>query len=630
MAITIASNIASLVGQRYLGRSTDALSSVFERLSSGQRINRASDDAAGLSVATSLSASVRQYSKAIGNINDGVSALSIADGALDSLTAITTRVQELAQQSANGSYSSTQRSALDTEAQALSTEFTRILATTKFNGQSLLDGTFTGIGLQIGIEGSNGNQIFIGADDVLGKVGNGTFGAQNTFSPLGITTLATRLVDVNGDGNLDMLSVSQSSGVDVFLGNGDGTFGTNSAYTAGAAPDDLNVGDVNGDGKVDIVVTNAGNSVTVLLGIGDGTFQSGTNFGLAAGSGPVAVAIGDLNGDGKADIVTANSGVSSSLGILYGNGDGSFQAQITLSAGVAATPSSIQIVDINGDGKLDLVSAESAAGAVGVFLNRGDGTFNAQVTFSTGGGSAPQTAYTADVNGDGKLDLVTANSATNSVGVLIGNGDGTFNVQKTLSTGAGSSPRMVLIADINGDGKLDLISANRNTGTFGIFLGNGDGSFNSQTAKSTGGSSTPVALAIGDVNKDGGLDIVSANSTQSELGLYLANLRNQNYFLINLSTQSSSRATLDYAGKILSQISQVRGSIGAQQGRLQSALNNTQTIRENYSAASSRITDSDVASETSELTKNNILQQSGVAVLAQANNQPALVLQLLR
>lgn len=141
MSVTIGSDIGSLTAQRKLAQNTADLARVFERLSSGQRINRASDDAAGLAIADGLNASSRVYTQGIRNFNDGLSVLSIADGATTELANIVIRIKELASQAANGVYSHTQRSALDAEAQALAEEYARIARSTEFNGMRLFDGS---------------------------------------------------------------------------------------------------------------------------------------------------------------------------------------------------------------------------------------------------------------------------------------------------------------------------------------------------------------------------------------------------------------------------------------------------------------------------------------------------------
>ena len=158
MPITINSNISSLKGQRLLTVSSDALSKTYEKLSSGQRINRASDDAAGLAIADSLKATQRVASVAIRNANDGISTIAIADGALGQIGNVLSRLAELAEQSANGTYSTQQRSALQNEFISLGSEIERIAVTTTFNGVTLLSGT-PQIVLQVGFNSQSTSQI---------------------------------------------------------------------------------------------------------------------------------------------------------------------------------------------------------------------------------------------------------------------------------------------------------------------------------------------------------------------------------------------------------------------------------------------------------------------------------------
>lgn len=161
MAITIGSNISSLKAQRQLSGSTTDLSSTYSKLSSGMRINKASDDAAGLAIADSLKADQRVATVAIRNANDGISSIAIADGALSQVSDVLTRLAELAEQSANGVYSTTQRSALQNEFSSLASEIERIAITTEFNGVKLLDGNKSGITLQVGFDSKSTSQIAI-------------------------------------------------------------------------------------------------------------------------------------------------------------------------------------------------------------------------------------------------------------------------------------------------------------------------------------------------------------------------------------------------------------------------------------------------------------------------------------
>lgn len=171
MAITIGSNIASLQAQRRLGIASDALSSTYEKLSSGQRINKASDDAAGLAIADSLRANQRVATVAIRNANDGISTIAIADSALGEIGNVLSRLAELSEQSANGVFSTTQRSALQNEFTALGSEIERIAVTTEFNGVKLLSGNST-LTLQVGFSSGSTSQIsYAGVQGTLAALG---------------------------------------------------------------------------------------------------------------------------------------------------------------------------------------------------------------------------------------------------------------------------------------------------------------------------------------------------------------------------------------------------------------------------------------------------------------------------
>src|SRR6266566_3096794 len=259
-------------------------------------------------------------------------------------------------------------------------------------------------------------------------------------------------------------------------------FNPQTEYVAGSqqGPSNIVVGDFNGDGKPDLAVANFGDwNVYVLLGNGDGTFQVARSVYFNGGGARFwYIAEGDFNGDGKLDLAVTDYS-NNNVSVLLGNGDGTFQAPRTFPVGIH--PAQVAVGDFNGDGILDLAVADygcsqechpSPSNTVLVLLGNGDGTFRPAPNLTVGNG--PAGVAVADLNGDGKPDLVVANFDDNTLSVLLGNGDGTFQAAQNYLVD--SAPVFVAVGDLNGDGKPDLAVADLHTFNISVLINNSGGS----------------------------------------------------------------------------------------------------------------------------------------------------------
>lgn len=307
-----------------------------------------------------------------------------------------------------------------------------------------------------------------GTVSVLLGNGDGTFQLRtNQATTNGPMALAVG--QLNGDTNLDLVVANNYANVvTVLLGNGDGTFQSPVYYASGSNPRSVVLADFNKDGRLDIAVANeSDDNVSVLLGNGDGTFGSRVNF--AVGDGPQSVAAGRLNGDTNLDLVVANAN-STNLSVLLGYGDGTFAPAVSVAVG--NYPRSVAVSDLNGDGKLDL-AAVKGDNTVSVVLGNGDGTFGTTTNYPAGTSDANQLVL-ADFNGDGRADVAVADSYYWSrVAVLLNRGDGSLEAAVYYQIGvANGYTRALAVGDYNGDGRADLVTANSSGNNVTVLLGN--------------------------------------------------------------------------------------------------------------------------------------------------------------
>ncbi len=630
MPLTLGTNIASLRSQRRLNETQQKLGSVFERLSSGLRINRASDDSAGLAVASSLNTKHRVYSQGLRNINDGISALNITDAALDQLSSLTIRISELAEQAASGSLSNEQRESIDTEAQSLSDEFLRIAQSTEFNGIGLLDGTLDQLQLQAGYGDVGSIASILG-----GALADGTFSLSETYNGGTTTTDSLGYGDFNGDGNIDFISGGNLGEATVYLGDGNGDFTEHQTLTIGSSTiTDIKVEDLNNDGVLDFTATNSsGKNVYIYHNDGSGSFTQEQRLTTGFDTSVSNVELNDFNGDGSLDIaVVGRYGTFGGVEIYLNQGNGEFETttNYTFSSAKYNIIGDIEIGDFNGDNQNDilLVGQDPPLTIVGVhqiLYSNGDGTFT-EGTQNVGGNALYQTEI-ADLNGDGLLDYVATETGGN-IRLFFNQGNNTFSEQ-TISPTSGSLSLGLSLGDITGDGNLDIVIGNNND-DITVFEGDGLGEFTESFQYTADGNINEIELA--DVNNDGVLDILTGvdNANRNATILLGNSTSGVNPLLdFDLTTQSGALQALSPLEHKLEQLTEQRGVIGAFQSRLESATRTLTATKDNYIAAESRIRDADIAKDTSEMIRLQILNNSSVAVLSQANLQPEITLQLL-
>lgn len=303
--------------------------------------------------------------------------------------------------------------------------------------------------------------------------GLGSYGSALQLSTGGKAPKSVLLEDFNGDGRLDIaVSNSGSGNVAILINNGDGTFATPTLFAVGKKPGVLRTADVNGDGITDLVTIVSGNRLAVLPGDGAGGFGDATTI-ATGGKNSVDFQFTDFNNDGRLDVAVANSG-SNNVTILAGNADLSFAAPVSLRTGTK--PTALALGDFNGDARPDLAVANGGSKFVSVLLNASTGgnlVFNDQLKLTHLGKNSPGAISVGDLDKDGRDDIVVGNTGSGSISVFLSAGAATFHSPLKIDLD-NSPPRKtsaLVVIDLNGDGRLDIATANSGTNDISLLIG---------------------------------------------------------------------------------------------------------------------------------------------------------------
>jgi|GEM_PF-2255554 len=348
---------------------------------------------------------------------------------------------------------------------------------------------------------------------VLNGNGDGTFGLPVAYA---VNSNPASIIahDFNNNKTNDFLIVnSGSNNVSLLLGRssitGTRTFNDAVNYNIDVFPTGLCAADFNNDNKIDLAASNIHSRVSVVLGKGDGTFFAFNNYQVN-GDGLRDVYCADLNGDNFVDLVTVNKD-SNNISILLGDGTGSFYEQAISPYAVGSKPVMVSVADFNNDDILDLAVVNNnhlfGGNNVSVLLGNGDGTFQTRQNYNVG--LKPESVFSADLNNNGNIDLVTANYNSNNISILLNNGNGTF--APAVNINVGSQPRYVFAADFNNNNNKDLAVSNSGNNTVTILLGDGNGNFQQALISPIPVGNLPGAIIGGDFNDDNIYDLAVVN-----------------------------------------------------------------------------------------------------------------------
>lgn len=663
---------SQLVANYGLSRTTLSLAQATDRQSQltplGQSITARRSDATLVSLREGLSTDSKIYSTAIQNVNSGVSLVNRTEQALSAIEELASRIKNLADQAALSITTNEDRVLLDGEAQALVTQINEIVTQSRFSNINLFSASQ---GAQTRIQAGLTSRASLTYNAVVQgslldteivtttpatpdvTIGNGSFTSLgNVAAPGASTVVDVLLADMNNDGFLDLVTADLTT-VGIQLGNGNGTFsGTRSTFALTKAPNGggMVIDDFNNDGRLDVLAGaegyDSGATDSIFLGYGNGTggFASSSVVVSVVSDDIHEITVTDLNSDGFKDILTVAGNSSEDVLIFYGTGTGTFN-NTAQRLDTLTNVRNVVAADFNGDSRIDLAYSGDVSGeeSFGIFFGTGPGTFNTTAveydTTASGG-----RIQIADFDGDNDVDIVSLrrdNGSSTQLTFWRNNGSGVMTLYDTQNLGSGfSDPRgnTIRVADLEGDGDTDVVFANTGNSAVGVALNNGLGSFT--TVNYTAGPE-PTSVAVGDINEDNILDIVSANYNNDTISRFTQGstlipgspggtaLTTISLSDVDLTTQERAVTSSEYAFALVSQVQDEMSIQSRQKKRYETEANLLrQTSAINKRAASGLASLADATSLSLRL-QDNILESYLQGVAAQANNLTARSGQLL-
>lgn len=576
MALVIGTNVASLNSQRQLMNSGSALDRSTERLSSGNRINSAKDDAAGLAISNRMTSQIRGLDQAIRNANDGVSLIQTAEGALSESTNILQRMRELAVQSANGIYSDADRKTLQAEVKQLQAELTRISETTTFNGQKLLDGSMGTKQLQVGAQANQTIGLSIGsfsANSLGGSTGD-VVGAATTLAQMRTATTTAGEFTIN-DKDATVLNATNAATVNKMLD-----------------------------------VMNADfNSVGVSVGtISELTAQNIGSGVLVAGTDALQIAVLDGNGRTQTLQITGTNSMKEVVDKINDAAGGIVQASLNDSGKLVLTAQSAESITVSnaqGGALTAIGSGTNTTSSFSLVLNKQPG-FSGEIKVTSDDATVLAVAGLDAHQEDGSIKGADIAATT-----ALNKGDLVINGVEIGAVAAGTD---------EAEQATNLAKAinEKSSETGVVAYASGDAIH----LKSVSGSEVSVKAG----------DNITATALTARTGLLERNATEGagSVASIDISTEAGAQKAIGIIDKALEQVNATRADLGAANNRLDFTVSNLANISEKTAASRSRIVDADFAAETANLSRSQVLQQAATAMLAQSNARPQQVLSLLR